>query len=136
MKINSENTAAYIVKTTSLRVQGEYDEAIELAQKYIDKEDQYNYEFLRQQALCYLIKGEYKKAYDAANSSYQLYGSTLQSVDTLALCSIANKNTATLEELQELLDDNGMQFSDEVLGYKDGTLTLEDILTKGDFDVE
>ena len=135
LKYNSENSAAYIVKATSLRVQGEYDEAIELAQKYIDKEDQYNYEFLRQQALCYLMKGEYKKAYDAANSSYQIYGGTLQSVDTLALCSLASGNTSTFEELAQLVEENGMQFSDEVLGYQNGTLTLEEILTKGDFDV-
>ncbi len=136
LKINSENTAAYVVKTTSLRVNGKYDEAIELAQKYIDKEDQYQYEFLRQQALCYLMKDEYKKAYDAANASYELYGNTLQSVDTLALCSIASGNNATLSELETLLTDNGYQFSDEVLGYRDGTLTLEEILTKGDYDVQ
>ncbi|HAQ64144.1 MAG TPA: hypothetical protein DCR23_06755 [Ruminococcaceae bacterium] len=136
LKYNSENPVVYVIKTTSLRIQGKYDEAIELAQKYIDRNDTYAYEFLRQQALCYLMKGEYKNAYDAANSSYGLYGNTLQSVDTLALCSIASNNMSTYDELAKLLEENEVQFSDEVTAYKNGTLTLEDILTKGDFDVQ
>ena len=136
LKYNSENPVVYVIKTTSLRIQGKYDEAIELAQKYIDRNDTYAYEFLRQQALCYLMKGEYKNAYDAANSSYGLYGNTLQSVDTLALCSIASNNMSTYDELTKLLEENEVQFSDEVTAYKNGTLTLEDILTKGDFDVQ
>lgn len=133
--INSEDTSADVIEASALRIKGDYSGCIAICQPKIDENDDYTYEFYRQMALCYLATGNYTAAYDKANSAYETYN-TLQVCDTLALCCVATGNTDKYNEIDTLLTDNGYSLSDEVVGYKDGTLTLADIIMKGDFDVQ
>ena len=117
-----------------LRTQGKYDESIKLAQTWIDKNDTYIYEFYRQQALCYLRKEEYRQAYGAASSATELNNSK-QRYDTLALCCLANKNQTGFDEIKKMYDRYELDFSADVIAYRDGKISLKEILTQGDFDV-
>lgn len=132
--VDAEDSVADLLTVIQFRIKGNYDESIKLAQKWIDKNDKYSYEFYRQQALCYLLKKDYNKAYSLANSANEL-NYTKQSYDTLALCCIATGNTSAFDEIAKLYDNYQIDFSENVLAYKDGKITIEDILTKGEFDV-
>ena len=132
--INSEDTGADVIEATALRIKGKYDESIEICNKFIDREDIYMYEFCRQKAICYLLKGDYSTAYKAAYEAYSQSTIPL-TANLLMICSIATENTDVYDEIAELYAESEVDISEEVLAYKDGTMTLEQIFTKGDFDV-
>ena len=134
-KTNSEDSSSDLLKVISLRIKGEYDEAIAAAQPWIDAEDDYAFEFLRQQALCYLCKEQYQNAYKVCNTSFELYNYSAQAYYTMALCCCAAGKTDNYEEIRATLESYGMPMSDEVVAYMNGTATIESILTQGDYDV-
>ena len=131
---NTEDSVADLLTTIKLRVDGKYKESIELAQKWIDSNDTYIYEFYRQQALCYLMLGENKNAYSAATSAVE-FSNTKQNYDTLALVSLVMNNQSSLDEIKELYQKYEMELSDDVKAYEQGTKTVEEILTQGDYDL-
>ncbi len=134
--INSEDSSADVVQATALRIKGDLDGCIEICNEKISESDDYSYEFYRQIALCNLINGNYTAAYENAMSSYEQYGGSVQICDTLALCAAAVGNEETYAEMESLFENSGYTLSDEVIQFKEGTLSLEKILTEGDYDVE
>lgn len=134
--VNSEDTVSDIIEAVALRIKGDYDGCIEKCNKLISAEDGYTYEAYRQIALCKLATGDYSAAYDNANLAYQEYGTSIQICDTLALCSAAAGNEDTYNEIATLFSDNDLELSEEVTAFKAGTMTIEQIVSEGDFDVE
>ena len=63
-------------------------------------------------------------------------GNSLEVIDTLALCAVLKNDDATYSSMESLLDGSGYSLSDKVTGFKAGTVTLDDILLKGAYDVE
>lgn len=132
-KVNEEDSTADVVKATSLRINGKYDEAMKLCDKFIDKEDTYGYEFMRQKAICCLLKNDYETAYKFAYEAYTM--STIPvTANTLMICSVKNNKLDTYEEVEKLFKESDMDISKEVLAVKDGSKSVEDIFMKGDFD--
>lgn len=134
--INSEDSSADVIEATALRIKGDYDGCVKICNEKISENDDYAYEFHRQIALCSLVKGEYTAAYENAQKSYELYSGSVQICNTLALCAAAAGNEETYAEMASLFDGSGYTLSDEVTQFKAGTLSLEKILTEGDYDVE
>lgn len=134
--INSEDSSADVIEATALRIKGDYDGCVKICNEKISESDDYSYEFYRQIALCNLIKGEYTAAYENAQKSYEQYSGSVQICDTLALCAAAVGNEETYAEMESLFEGSGYTLSDEVTQFKAGTLSLEKILTEGDYDVE
>lgn len=132
--VNADDSSADVIEATSLRIKGDYDKSIEICNKFIDKEDTYAYEFLRQKSICYLLKGELDAAYKAAEEAYEQSAIPL-TANLLLICSAATDNTDTYNEVAELFKQSDMDISKEILDYKDGKTSLEQIFTKGDFDV-
>lgn len=133
-KINNEDTTADVIKAGSLRINGKYDEAIKLCNKFIEKEDAYSYEFLRQKAICFMLQGQNKDAYSAAYSAYEQNAIPL-TVNVLMIASIITDNEESYKELEKLYTDSDYTIPQEVIDFKDGKTTVEKIFTKGDFDV-
>jgi len=133
---NVEDDTSDVIKVTSLRIKGEYTDSIALAQKNIDKQSSYSYEFYRQQAICYLLTGEYDNAYKAAGSAYEAYNYSVQVCEVYAISALADGKTDSYDEIAKLFEENSVAMSEEVLGYKDGTLSLEEIFAKGDYDIQ
>lgn len=133
-KLNAEDSSADVIEATSLRIKGDYDGAIKICDKFIDKEDTYMGEFLRQKAICYLLKGDSEAAFKFASDAYSSSSNPL-SADLLMLCSIIVSDTETYDELAALYKDSELDIQQEVLDYKDGKITVEQIFTKGDFDI-
>ncbi|MDO4848027.1 MAG: hypothetical protein Q3968_07875 [Clostridiaceae bacterium] len=133
---NAEDSTADIIRTTNLRINGKRTDAIALAQKNIDKGSPNAYEFYRQQAICYLLDGDFDKAYSAAGSGYENYQYSVQVCEVYAIASIAAGRTDSYDEVVKLFEENGVKMSDEVLAYKDGTVSLEEIFAQGDYDIQ
>ena len=133
---NAEDSTADIIRTTNLRINGKRTDAIALAQKNIDKGSPNAYEFYRQQAICYLLDGDFDKAYSAAGSGYENYQYSVQVCEVYAIASIAAGRTDSYDEIVKLFEENGVELSDEVLAYKDGTVSLEEIFAQGDYDIQ
>ena len=134
-EVNSEDYSADVFEIKSLRIKGEYDAAIEKCEVLIAAGSEVDYELYRNEALCYLAKGDYDSAYTVAAKAYDAYNYSIEVVDTYALCAAVVGKEDIYTQMQTLLTTNGYDLSDSVTGYKAGTLTLDDILLKGEYDV-
>lgn len=135
-EVNSEDAYADVAMATSLRIQGKYEDSLALCKEKVLEKDDYSFEYYRQSALSCLALGEYDNACEAAKSAYEQYNYSIQVLDTLALCYAASGNDDGYSEVEQIFAQNGMAVSDEVKDYKDGKITLDNILKEGDFDVE
>ncbi len=134
-EMNAEDDSVSQARAIALRRQGKYDEAIALCEERIAAESDMTYELYRQECLCYLLKGDYQQAYTAANSAYQSSSPSIQLCNTLALAALAAGQDSAFTQVKELLEYNGLTFSSEVTGYQNGTLTIDNILLEGDYDI-
>lgn len=132
---NAEDDSVSQARVIALRRQGDYDAAIALCDERINAGSDMTYELYRQECLCYLLKGDYQKAYTAANSAFQSTSPSIQLCNTLALAALAAGQDSAFTEVKELLEYNGFTLATEVTGYQNGTLTIENIFTEGDYDI-
>lgn len=134
---NSEDPSPDLIEIESLRIKGDYDAAIAKCEEYASPDDcTVKYEIYRQEALCYILKDDYDTALETAKKAYDDNGNSLEVIDTLALCAVLKNDDATYSSMESLLDGSGYSLSDKVTGFKAGTVTLDDILLKGAYDVE
>ena len=135
-EVNAEDSYADVAMATSLRIQGNYEDSLLLCKQKVSENDDYTFEYYRQSALSCLALGEYETACTAAKSAYDEYNYSIQVLDTLALCYAAAGNEDGYGEVEQIFAQSGMTVSDEVKDYKDGKITLDNIIKEGDFDVE
>lgn len=101
------------------------------------------YTLSMQKTLNLIMLGKYTDAYESAEEccTYQTdsLGSTdIQSRDLWAILAIATKNTEKYDELEaEIKDagDYGIPFDKDVTDYKEGKITLEEIVMSGRYDI-
>ncbi len=146
----ADSDAAYILRVYLLRCQGKLDEAMELAKEGSEKYATVA-ELLRQQALIYLVKGDYNSAYDksfeAENTAYYMYyyyndSSQMTEELNITLYVAANlcKKGGTYkgenaEPLAQVLDSfKGAKFPETATKIVKGDLTCKEVLTKGAYD--
>lgn len=133
--VDSEDYIADVFEIQSLRIKGEYDAAIKRCDEIISAGSEIDYEIYRNKALCYLATGDYDSAYSTVSKAYEANSYSIDVIDTFALCAAVLGKDDIYTQMQTTLTDNGYDLADSVKGYKAGTLTLDDILLKGDFDV-
>ena len=96
-----------------------------------------------QKTLNLVMLGKYTDAYTSAEEccQYQMDAMSTtdsQSRDILAILALATKNTETYDELEKEIKDAGeyaVPFSDDVKNYKEGKITLEEIVMSGRYDI-
>lgn len=132
---DSEDYTADVYEINDLRIKGEYDAAIEKCDALIDTGSEIDYEFYRVKSLCYLAKGDYDSAFTVVEKAYEANSYSIDVIDTYAICAAILGKDDIYTQMQTTLIENGYDLSDSVKGFKDGTLTLDDILLKGDYDV-
>ena len=101
------------------------------------------YTLSMQKTLNLALLGKFTDAYESAEEccTYQMdaLGSTdSQSRDLLAILALATKNTEKYDELVQEIEDAGeyaIPFSQDVTDYKDGKITLEEIVMSGRYDL-
>ncbi len=131
----------YIRALVAKKIDKDYDAAIEFCNKGNGYSE--NYEFYRQIALNYLLKGDYEKAQENAQTAYDT-NEDLTTINTLAFCAVANKDNDKFDEMQKLFDEYNEQleegadkyeFMQSVRDLKSGKKTVEQILEKGGYDL-
>ena len=132
---NAEDDAPTLFRVIAMRIAGQYDEAFALCEERIAALGDLTDEFYRQEALIYLAQGKYNDAYTAVNTAYQNTTPSVQLCETLALAAAAAGQETAYNEVKELLESSGYTLSAEVTGYKNGTVTLNQILLEGDCDI-
>ena len=92
-------------------------------------------EFYRQKALMLLAQGQYSEAYTIVNDAYENNSPSLLTVYTVALSAAAAGEETAYNEVIDMLTGYGYTIPAEVTGYKDGSVTMEQILCEGDYDI-
>ena len=150
-KYNEGIDTDYVLKIMYLRATKEYDKALELC---VEAQEEFSTapELHRQQALIYLLKGEYGKAYEAVFNAYsnaayiaQYYQDdsslTNQLYNTLYLCAYlesekGSMSTDNAAEIGNIISDlKDFVDAESVLGVINGTKTIEQVLTEGEYDL-
>lgn len=132
---NAEDDSPVLFRVIAKRIAGEYDDAVSLCEAAIADSSDLADELYRQEALIYLAQGKFTDAYSAANAAYQSTSPSLQLLYTVALSAAAAGQETAYNEVKDLLETNGYTLSAEVTGFKDGTVTLDQILLEGDYDL-
>lgn len=151
LKYNEGIDTAYVLKIMYLRATKEYDKALELC---VEAQEEFATapELYRQKALIYLLKGEYGNAYEAVFNAYsnaiyiaQYYQDdsslTNQLYNTLYLCAYlesekGSMNTDNAAEISNIISDlKDFVDAESVLDVINGTKTIEQVLTEGEYDL-
>ena len=112
---------------------GEYDEALKTCEEGLEISNG-DAEIYRQQAIVYLLKGDYKKAAESANSSYQFayYNRALdlRILNTAALCAGLAKDDDLYDSVEQTLQSYGYDVSTRVTDCLAGKLTVKEVFTE------
>ncbi len=132
---NAEDNSPALARVIRLRIQGQYEEAIALCDDTLAVSADLETEFYRQKALMLLVQGQYSEAYTIVNDVYENSSPSLLTVYTVALSAAAAGEETAYNEVIEMLTGYGYPIPAEVTGYKDGSVTMEQILCEGDYDI-
>ncbi len=132
---NQAGVASGDYTTYSLRANlywytGRYDDAIKVCEDGIAASGG-DVDIYRNEAIAYMLKGDYEKASECGKLSYQFamnYGSlTLDIINTAALAAGLAKDTETYKTLEDYLKNYNMNVSSAVTDCLAGKKTVKDI---------
>lgn len=140
LKTNAEFADAYILRIYSARMQKDYDKAIKEAETAAllfngseGGEGAVNKyaigEIYRQESIAHLLKGETEKGIAVAEKAQANYQS-VDSTNLLGICYILNGDTAKYTETENFLKQYGYEYLDDVVSFKSGKTTLEELFLK------
>jgi hypothetical protein len=96
-------------------------------------------EFYRQQAIVQLLNKDTKKAFETAqlayDSSQNYQDTTLELVNTYALCASLASETQAFSSVVDMLNQYGYSLADNVTQIIAGTKTVQDVFVGGKGDV-
>ncbi|NLP48412.1 MAG: hypothetical protein GX345_05640 [Clostridiales bacterium] len=137
-KYNENSAAAYALECELYRRQGDVDKAHELCDEGF-KADKGSTELYRQLAIILLLKGDKEAAYEAADeaygSAYYSQDTTLELINTVALCAYLAGEEEMYEETVDLLESNGQSPAQNVLDIIEGKKTVQEVFLEGEGDV-
>lgn len=133
---STEDCSPALAHAIQKRIAGQPDESMALCDDAIAAYPDFSEEFYRQKALILLAQGNYSEAYTTVNTVYQESSSpSFQTVYTVAVCAAAAGEETAYNEIISLLNKYDYSVPKEVTGYKDGSVTLQQILFEGDYDI-
>ncbi|MGN0571016.1 MAG: hypothetical protein ACI4K9_02410 [Candidatus Fimenecus sp.] len=132
---NTEDNSPALARVIQMRIAGQYEEATALCDEALAASEDLASEFYRQKALMLLAQGQYADAYTTVNTAYQNTSPSVQTVYTVALCAAAAGEETAYSEVVDMLESYGYTIPTEITGYKDGSVTLDQILFEGDYDI-
>lgn len=128
--ISSGDYTSYSLRAMLYWYTGKYDEAIKLCDEGLEASDG-DVEIYRNQAIAYLLKGDYEKANDSAQNAYKFamsYGDlTLDIINTAALTAGLAGDDESYDALEEYLATYNMKVSSIVTDCLAGKKTVKDI---------
>ncbi len=153
-KINAEGTDDNLIMSMLYRYRDKnYQRAVDTCVEGLNSlaalEDGYDlvaqigYTLSMQKTLNLIMLGKYTDAYESAEECCTYQMDSIETVDSqsrdiLAILALATKNTEAYEELEKEIKDSGeygIAFSKDVTDYKDGKITLEEIVMSRRYDL-
>jgi len=135
---NAKSAADYALRAEIYRREGDFTKAASVCADGI-KNSNGSTELYRQQAIVLLLQGNKKAAYDAAYNAYNSANTnqdtTLELMDTIALCAYIAGEKDMYTQTVSSLKSNGYSLADSVTKYIAGTMTLKEIFVTGKGDV-
>ncbi len=102
----------------------------------------YGYILEMQKCINYIMLEDYERAYEAVTQCYNYQAEsgsmTLQVRDMYAMLALANKDDKTFKSLEDEIKEMGSQgvdFTDDVKNYREGKVTLQEIVMDGGYDL-
>ena len=131
LDISKEDTNAYAAMASYYRYTETPDpdkmlEICEEAKKYAATGD---LGYVPTQVIAYMLKGEGALALEAMDTYMSSSGYTVQTCNLYALCALYNGKEETYKEMKNILETSGYEISKVVEQYKNGKITIEEILT-------
>lgn len=134
LKVNTEASDAYSLKSSVARVTGDIDKAIEFADEGLSY-DSSNSELIRMKAIAYAAKGDFENAKKIADEALSK-GSYGMLHMTAAVIENELGNKDTVEAYLNELEQNELELSEKLQSYFDGKITAQQLFTEGTGDVE
>ncbi len=128
--LNKEDNTAYISKANLYRY-GETpdaDKIIEVCEEAKNALGATDYSYKHPLAIAYLIKGEGTLALEEMEALFSAGNYTVQNCNLYALVGLYNGNDDIYEEMKAVLGNYGYEISDLVTQYKNGKITVEEII--------
>ncbi len=152
-KANAESIDAHLIKTMLYRYRDkEYQKGIDtcidglnLLARIPDGSDliaQLGYILSMQKTINYIMLEDYKSAYTSAEECYsyqsETYSVSIQVRDLYAMLALKTGDIETYKTLEEEIKEFGEEnagFSQDVKDYKDGKVTLQELVMDGGYDL-
>ena len=139
-KSDPDGLTYYSIKAEVLRRLGKYDEAAKVCTEGLNVGT--DNEILRQQAIVYMLQGDKTSAVNTAIECYQnaltaAYSGENVSLESFYTAAIIAKlcGDDTYQEINDLLTDEGIDYTDAAKKCLDGTASFEDTFMKGTGDI-
>ncbi len=151
--VNCESADPYVITSAVTRYRDkDYEKALEIcedgtemlkglpySQNYLS---QNLYMINTQKGLAYIMQGNYDEAYSCITDVYDVVSNggalTVQIRDLYAVLALETGDDETFEAVKKEIDSYGedaVQFTDDVINYQAGKLTIQEMVEKGGYDV-
>lgn len=132
--VNIETSGAYCIYSSVERLKGNYDKAVEWADKGLEN-CKVDTEIMRHKAMALAAKGDAKAAKDVMDEAltYEENG-LLYMVLAVVENELGNKDR--VKEIIDYIEENGVTVTDRVNDCLDGKITAEQIFTEGTGDIQ
>ena len=135
-KINKEDSSPYLIKANYYRFLETPDpekilEVCKEAEANLNSSDT---SYKQYEAIAYLLKGEGELAFEAIEAAVSA-GYTVQTCNLYALCGLYVGEDSAYNDMKSILNNSGYEISDLVTQYKNGKITIEEILADNGGDI-
>ncbi len=130
VEINAQDLNAYTAKANYYRYleKPDTDKMIEICQQAEEVAPANDVSYKHALAIAYILKGEGALALEQMEALFSAGAYTVQNCNLYALCGLYTGNEAIYDEMVSLLAGYGYEISDLVAEYKEGKITVEEVL--------
>lgn len=127
---NIQDMNAYAAKASYYRYidKPDADKMIEICEELKKVAAPSDLSYKQTLAVAYLLKGEGALALEEIKALFDAGSYTVQNCNLYALCGLYNGDEAIYDEMASLLMSYGYEISDLVTDYKDGKISVEEVL--------
>lgn len=130
IELNVQDTTAYIAKANYYRYldTADAEKMLEICSEAEKVAASSDYSYKQSLAIAYILKGEGALAVEEMKALFNSGAYTVQNCNLYALCALYTGDEDTYNDMVSLLAGYGYEISDLVTQYKEGKMTIEEVL--------